>query len=333
MKPIADQTYYEILDLTRTAGPADLHDAYVRAKKYLSPDSMVVYSLAEPGEAEAFIAKVEAAYQVLSDPALRARYDASLDDPDRVAPPVPPAPLPEQQTLPEIFRVVDQTPWTPREGGLRRDPAGRASDNGGSTAAEQPKPESPVEAAAPPRPDASPVEPKPIPAPPEPAARPDSELRSSPGPLKLPESLPLAHPPLPRSEAPVLAAEMALQEQPRPMELVGGRLERPRAPDIDADTKIHGELLRRVREARGVSMRDLADRTRIGITHLENIEADHYDALPAIVYVRGMLMSVARELRLDPVRVSRSYVELVAQARGEPLEPTATKVDVARRRS
>jgi cytoskeletal protein RodZ len=43
--------------------------------------------------------------------------------------------------------------------------------------------------------------------------------------------------------------------------------------------------------------------------HLENIEADRFGALPAPVYLRGILMSLARELRLDGQKVARSYLE------------------------
>ena len=48
--------------------------------------------------------------------------------------------------------------------------------------------------------------------------------------------------------------------------------------------------------------------------HWENVEADRYDALPATVYLRGMVMNLARELKLDPIRVTRSYLALVAAA-------------------
>ena len=63
---------------------------------------------------------------------------------------------------------------------------------------------------------------------------------------------------------------------------------------------------------RGLSLQQLADRTRISARHLENMEADRYDALPAAVYLRGILMNLARELGLDPLRVSKSYLALVA---------------------
>ena len=64
-------------------------------------------------------------------------------------------------------------------------------------------------------------------------------------------------------------------------------------------------------------MAEVAERTRIGSKHLENVEADRYDALPATVYLRGILMSLAKELRLDGVRVSRSYLSLVERIRSK----------------
>jgi cytoskeletal protein RodZ len=88
-------------------------------------------------------------------------------------------------------------------------------------------------------------------------------------------------------------------------------------PDLPPHTVFSGEMLRRVREGRGLSVRDLADRTKLSVGHIENIEADHYAALPVPVYLRGFLMLVARELRLDPLKVSKSYLELVARAAGK----------------
>ena len=48
--------------------------------------------------------------------------------------------------------------------------------------------------------------------------------------------------------------------------------------------------------------------------HIENIEGDRFEQLPASVYLRGILLSMARELRLDGQKVSRSYLERVAAA-------------------
>ena len=83
--------------------------------------------------------------------------------------------------------------------------------------------------------------------------------------------------------------------------------------DLAPDAPVTGEALRRVREARGLSLKDLAAKTKIGHWHLDNIEREKYSALPALVYLRGFLGSLARELKLDPVRVARSYLEQMAK--------------------
>ncbi|MGC4113827.1 MAG: helix-turn-helix domain-containing protein [Myxococcales bacterium] len=85
--------------------------------------------------------------------------------------------------------------------------------------------------------------------------------------------------------------------------------------ELPPDAVYTGELLRRIRESRGLSQRELSDRTKISLAHIENIEADHYGAMPVTVYLRGFLMSMARELKLDPLKVSKSYLELVGKAK------------------
>ena len=80
--------------------------------------------------------------------------------------------------------------------------------------------------------------------------------------------------------------------------------------ELSPETEFNGALLRQVRESKGLSVFKVCDRTRIAPRHLENIEADRYDQLPVTVYLRGMLMNLARELALDPGQVSRSYLEL-----------------------
>ncbi|MGI5861450.1 MAG: helix-turn-helix domain-containing protein [Myxococcales bacterium] len=104
-----------------------------------------------------------------------------------------------------------------------------------------------------------------------------------------------------------LKAEARADEQKQPAQPL------PRMPDIPPNAVFNGELLRRIREGRGLTIRDLADRTKISPSHLENIEADRYEALPVPVYLRGFLMLVARELKLDPLKVSKSFLELVAK--------------------
>jgi curved DNA-binding protein CbpA len=85
--------------------------------------------------------------------------------------------------------------------------------------------------------------------------------------------------------------------------------------DLPPDAPVTGDALRRVREALGYSLKDLAGRTKIGHWHLENIERERYADLPAQVYLRGFLTSLARELKLDPQRVAKGYLEQLARSK------------------
>ncbi|QSQ26889.1 helix-turn-helix domain-containing protein [Pyxidicoccus parkwayensis] len=120
-------------------------------------------------------------------------------------------------------------------------------------------------------------------------------------------------------DAQVLAQDSAIATAEAALAQVAARVRepRPRTPDIPSDAEFNGELLRRVREARQFSLQQVADRTRISKAHLENVEADRYGALPAPVYLRGILMNLARELGLDPLRVSRSYLALASEKSGK----------------
>jgi hypothetical protein len=75
-----------------------------------------------------------------------------------------------------------------------------------------------------------------------------------------------------------------------------------------------GAALRSLREARQLTLAELAERTKVTRYHLENIEAGEYAKLPAYVYLRGILLSVAKELRVDGQRVCRTYIELAREA-------------------
>jgi len=126
-------------------------------------------------------------------------------------------------------------------------------------------------------------------------------------PVAEPEVVEPVPPPLPAAPAMSTPAERVPEH---PTRLREGR----QRLDIPADAEFNGELLRRVRESYGLSLQQVAERTRITRIHLENVEADRYDRLPATVYLRGILVNLARELRLDPARVSKTY--LLAAQRG-----------------
>jgi flagellar biosynthesis protein FlhG len=83
---------------------------------------------------------------------------------------------------------------------------------------------------------------------------------------------------------------------------------RPPPPDITPDTQFTGQLLRQVRESQGVELRDISQKSKVGMGYLKAIEDDDFERLPAVVYATGFVSEFARFLKLDPQHVSRSYI-------------------------
>jgi flagellar biosynthesis protein FlhG len=91
---------------------------------------------------------------------------------------------------------------------------------------------------------------------------------------------------------------------------------RPPMPEITSRTEFTGPLLRQIREAIGVELREIAERSKIGMAYLHALEGEIFTKLPAPVYVRGFLSEYARALGLDGERVKQTYLERYRAARG-----------------
>ena len=101
------------------------------------------------------------------------------------------------------------------------------------------------------------------------------------------------------------------------------------APEMQPDTP--GAKLRAAREAAGLSLAEVATRTRIALRQLEAVERDDYAALPGIPYAVGFARAYARAVDLDEVAIAAEVREAVhssdmATNRYEVFEP----VDPAR---
>ena len=70
-----------------------------------------------------------------------------------------------------------------------------------------------------------------------------------------------------------------------------------------------GEKLRRERELRGVSLREIADGTRIGVRFLQALEEDRVEALPGGLFPRAFAKQYALFLGLDAERTVADFVE------------------------
>jgi flagellar biosynthesis protein FlhG len=91
---------------------------------------------------------------------------------------------------------------------------------------------------------------------------------------------------------------------------------RPPMPDITPATAFSGPLLRQIREAIGIELREIAEKSKIGMAYLQALEGELWHKLPAPVYVRGFLSEYARALGLDSDRVKQTYLDRYRAARG-----------------
>ena len=108
--------------------------------------------------------------------------------------------------------------------------------------------------------------------------------------------------------------------KPRPWEL-------DRGGGVDS----FGEWLKRQRELREISLREISDTTKINLRYLEALEENRFSALPAAVFARGFLREYARYVGLDPDEVLNYYdaaqQEQEPQRRGRPPAPSPALLD------
>jgi curved DNA-binding protein CbpA len=207
VKRLSERSFYEILEVRRSATTEEVQRAYERARALFGPGSLASYALLDPDEADVLHDRIEEARSVLLDPQARATYDDRLpaegESKGRPAPGFQAAKLPvapgaqfvgtSQAAVPEVdFHPPEGTPWT-------------------------------------------------------------------------------------------------------------------------------GDLIRQAREARGLSILQLSEKTKVQRSHLGNVESERFDQLPPAVYLRGIVLSIASALRLDGERVARSYMERAAGA-GAPVK-------------
>lgn len=69
-----------------------------------------------------------------------------------------------------------------------------------------------------------------------------------------------------------------------------------------------GTRMKRSREERGVTLRQIADITRISVVALEALERNEISRLPGGIFSRGIVRSYALEVGLDPEQTVRDFL-------------------------
>lgn len=96
-------------------------------------------------------------------------------------------------------------------------------------------------------------------------------------------------PPAPRVPKPV-------RPPPTPIELAPG-------------TEITGDLLRELREQRGITLKEIEDVTRVRAGSLAAVEAERFAELPEVkIYVRGFVQALARTIGVDAELAANGYL-------------------------
>jgi hypothetical protein len=76
-----------------------------------------------------------------------------------------------------------------------------------------------------------------------------------------------------------------------------------------------GERLRRAREGRAMSLDDIASQTRIPMRHLQHIELEEWDALPAPTYAIGFTRNYANAVGLDGAAIANELRDQIGGPR------------------
>ena len=75
-----------------------------------------------------------------------------------------------------------------------------------------------------------------------------------------------------------------------------------------------GEEFRAAREARGLSLSDVAEHIHIRATYLEAVENEEWSTIGAPVYIRGFIRTYARFLGIDPEHAVEAFNQAVPSA-------------------
>lgn len=98
----------------------------------------------------------------------------------------------------------------------------------------------------------------------------------------------------------------AHEDQPAPAQVEPAR---PAPVPRTEVAEFTGMAIRVLREQAGLTIRNVADTTKIGSRYLEYIELENFAKLPPRAYLRGFLLQYAKLLGVDPERLAGDYLK------------------------
>jgi hypothetical protein len=274
-------TWYEVLDVGPDATTGELRIAYDRSLALVEGRTLGGYFLLDPLAIDSARADIEAAWHVLSDAERRSAYDHAIG-------------LPPSTTLPAPAATTAATPTVPAAGDFPSPPPQ-------TTPPRIPRTPS-LKFLAPVLDDAAPA---------GTTTAPTSTTTTAPtstAPTSTAQTSTAPTSTAPTSTAPTTTKPTQLPTTVSPLPF--------HAALFALDGEVNGQVLKKLREARGLSLDELAELTKIRRPYLQAIEEQDLENLPAHVYLRGFLTQIARALRVDKTRLAEGYVAFVARFGG-----------------
>ena len=147
-----------------------------------------------------------------------------------------------------------------------------------------------------------------------PAPRPDPQLPPPPPPVapEVSTTTPDLISPEPTNPAVTDPIEVRNPPTPAARELADADVEQ-----MVATYGYDGRFLAAVRQARGISIEQVAEATKISSRYIEALETNAFDRLPSAIFVRGYLREISTVLGLSPEEVTEGYLELYTRLRDE----------------
>src|SRR5919112_5208946 len=96
---------------------------------------------------------------------------------------------------------------------------------------------------------------------------------------------------------------------------------------VDRSPGGFGAKLREARERRGVSLRQIANATKISVGALEALERNDFSRLPGGIFSRAFVRSYAVEVGLDPDATIQEFLAAFANDSGTAGHPLSHEVE------
>jgi curved DNA-binding protein CbpA len=139
----------------------------------------------------------------------------------------------------------------------------------------------------------------------------ESDIHDLPYPGEPSSTLPLGFD-APRQPQPQAAAQAAAAKEPP----------KPEEPELLSpqpfDGEFTGSAIRLLREKRNMTVKHVAEVTKVGARYLELIEEENYAKLPVRPYLRGFLVLYAKALGYEPERLTSDYLKRYDAAMNTP---------------